>query len=376
VAARSAERTSGPLSPALREALSARARPDGLLPFDRFLDVVLYGDGVGYYRRRTSPFGPTGDFYTAPRVSPLYARTVARRVAEVREAVSASLPFAIVDLGAGDGTLLRGILEALSEAGKAMGIEAVVVERSPELRATAAAGVAAAADKARVPVVVAGSLAELGPSVGVVLAHELLDAQPARQLRWDGSGWTEAGFRLRGGRLEPAEAPLEGDAVPADLPTPGPEDAGVVVELSAAAEALVREVADHLAGGELLVTDYGDEQSVLIGRHPHGTVAAVRSHRAAAGPLDAPGETDLSTFVNFSRIRAAAGLTEVAYRGQAEALGAWGFEEELRRSLAGVRSAEEEVRLRLAAKNLLFGFGSFRVLELAPRATAEALRPG
>ncbi len=372
--------TAGPARPgpsgALLDALRARARPDGFVPLDRYLDVALYGEGVGYYRRGASPFGPAGDFYTAPAVDPLYARTLARRVAAVRAAVAPAQRCAVVDLGAGDGTLLRDVIGSLVDRGEARGIEAVAVERAAARRAAAFAAVSPVARAAGIPFDTAGSLAEAGPRRGVVLAHELLDAQPGRQWHWDGAAWRELGVRLEAGALVPAEVPAVGPAPPELLPALGPGDAGTVVERSAAAEAIVREVADHLVVGALLVVDYGAEEGELLAAHRAGTLAAVRSHRALGTPLDAPGTSDLSMFVNFSRIRRAAaraGLVEVAYRSQAEALGAWGFTEELEGALARVRGAEEEVRLRLAAKNLLFGFGTFRVLELAAPASAAAL---
>jgi len=223
----------------------------------------------------------------------------------------------------------------------------------------------------------AASLSDLGPVRGVVLAHELLDAQPARRLRWDGTAWVELGFRLGERGLAPAEAPQIAPVPPPPLPVLGPDEAGRILEVAPAAEGLIREVADHLEQGWLVIVDFGAEESELLARHPHGTLAGVRGHRSLPEPTAAPGEADLSTFVNFSRIRraaSAAGLTEVAFCSQAEALGAWGFSGELDRALGESRSPEEEVRVRLAAKNLLFGFTRFRVLELA--AGVPARTPG
>jgi len=80
--------------------------------------------------------------------------------------------------------------------------------------------------------------------------------------------------------------------------------------------------------------------------------------------------------VNFTRVRAAAraaGLVEVAFRRQAEALGEWGFPALLDSALRAAPNAEARVRRQLAAKNLLFGFDRFQVLELAPPASAERL---
>ncbi|MFY9717832.1 MAG: SAM-dependent methyltransferase, partial [Thermoplasmata archaeon] len=204
---------------------------------------------------------------------------------------------------------------------------------------------------------------------GVVIANELIDAMPARRLQWNGARWNELGVRVAHDRVEPAEAPRP-DAVP---PPPLPErpEPGTIVEFSSSGEALVREVADHLTAGAFLLIDYGMSQAELLAAHPRGTLEAIRRHRSVADPLSAPGETDLSVFVNFDRLRAAAkaaGWIELAYRSQAQALEAWGFPEQFQEALTRTRSSEDEVRLRLAAKSLLFGFERFRVLELAPPA--------
>lgn len=353
----------------LLEALARRAEPDGFVPYDRFLDVALYADRVGYYSRPATPFGPTGDFYTAPSVSPLFARTLARAILEVPGALEVGGPFTIADLGCGDGRLLAELAGVLEERRPGGSFRYVAIDRSPPRRATAVAELGGRLGPSGERATAVASLAELGPFAGVVVAHELLDAQPAQRWRWDGHRWHELGVRIVDGVLVEAESarPGEGPFVP--RATPRAEDAGVIVETSGAAEAIVREIADHLTAGRCVIVDYGAEEPELLAGHPRGTLAAVRRHRAVRTPLAAPGESDLSAFVNFTRVREAArraGLRELAFRSQAEALGAWGFAEELERAVRAAGSSEEEVRVRLAAKNLVFGFGTFRVLELAP----------
>src|SRR5437870_496763 len=65
---------SAKLTTRLRDALIAAG---GTLPFSRFMAEALYADGLGYYCTR-HPFGPAGDFVTAPEVSPLFARCIAQ----------------------------------------------------------------------------------------------------------------------------------------------------------------------------------------------------------------------------------------------------------------------------------------------------------
>jgi len=359
----------------LRALLRGSADGDGFVPFDRFMEVALYGEGVGFYVREGSPFGRGGDYYTAAHASPLFGRTIAERIRSVAHALPEAFPFRVVEVGPGDGALAESVLEGLAEDSDLRGrVEYVLVERSPPLASRAFKRVAPAGNSAGVAVRVAGGVGADGPFRGVVLANEVLDAQPTRRLVWTGDAWRETGVKLTEEGLVTADAPLvrgvPGPTLPVDLPP------GTIFEVSPGAEALVREVADHLVSGLCLFLDYGMDESELLAAHPSGTLSAVRRHRPVEDPLEDPGGTDLSVFVNFTRLRAvavSAGLRELAFRRQAEALGAWGFPRLFEEAVRTVGTAEEEVRLRLASKNLLFGFERFCALELSPPESSERL---
>jgi len=349
---------------------------DGFVPFDQFMEVALYDRDAGFYARERTPLGSSGDFYTAPHVHPLFGRTLAERVRTVRRALGRGQPFRVVEVGPGDGTLAETVLAALGRAPEGVeGMEYLLVERSPSMRQVALERVEAAGHASGIPVRLADSVAADGPFEGVVLANELLDALPARRLEWTGSEWRELGIRVEGEAVVAASAPLRTPVPGPELPTPGEPE--TVLEVSPEAEGWVREVGDHLARGLAILIDYGMEQSELLVGHRSGTLAAVRSHRTVDDPYAEPGDSDLSMFVNFSRVRAAArraGLEEIMYCSQSEALGAWGFPALFEAEVRAAGTGEAEVRLRLAAKNLLFGFDRFRVLELSPPNGATELR--
>jgi len=343
-------------------AIRHRAGPDGFVPFDEFQAQALYAPAIGYYNAPGRRLGTSGDFYTAAHVTPLFGATVADRVIAEHERLGRPRRFRVVEMGPGDGTLARSLLTELAQAlPPDADWEYVLVERSTSLRDLALQRLAGSDHAARVRA--APSLAADGPFTGVVLANEFLDAQPVRRLRFGPGGWRELGVRWDGTRFVEADASARAVVGP-PLPDVAPE--GAIFEFSPAAEGFVRELSDHLARGTALVLDYGSEESLLLQRHPLGTLQAIRGHQALDDPLDLPGSADLSTFVNFTRIRATArsvGLVEQYYGSQAEALGAWGFERRFQDALGTVRTPEEEVKLRLSAKNLLFGFDSFRALE-------------
>lgn len=375
--ARREERADDPERYRVAELLRATADPDGFVPFDRFMEVALYGEGVGFYARPGTPFGPEGDYYTAAHASPLFGRAIAERVKSVAATVPATGPFRILELGPGDGALATELLAGLaSEDALRHRLDYVLVERSSSLAVRSFERVSEVGESLGIPVRAAGGLGADGPFYGVIVANEVLDAQPVRRLKWENGAWHELGVRLEGNRLVPASGPFDRPVASPELPRD--LESGTVVEVSPMAEAIVRDAADHLVGGLFLAIDYGMEESELVVAHPTGTLAAVARHRVVPDPIAAPGESDLSVFVNFSRVRAAAraaGLQEVAFRSQAEALVDWGLPRLLDAAVRAAPSAESEVRVRLSAKNLLFGFDRFRALELAPPSGSSAGPP-
>lgn len=72
-------------------------------------EEALYGPS-GFYRR---PEGPAGHFRTSVHASSLFAGAVARLLCRVDEALGRPAELAFVDMGAGRGELVTGVLEAL-----------------------------------------------------------------------------------------------------------------------------------------------------------------------------------------------------------------------------------------------------------------------
>ncbi|MCI4349591.1 MAG: SAM-dependent methyltransferase [Thermoplasmata archaeon] len=348
--------------------LEDAARPSGILRFDQFVEIALYGGAAGFYTHPGVAFGPRGAFYTAPEVSDLFGRTLARRIAAEWSRLRDSDALTLVEAGAGDGTLACQLLRALASLlPGTVSVRYVVVERSAIQRARTIERLRSLPIPAGWTAEGFGTVGALGPFRGVLVANELLDAVPFRRWIRRAESWQELGVRVTGGHCVPIE--LDGPPTQPGLPPEAEE--GSIYEVAAPGGTFVREIGDHLVEGAAIVIDYGAEEGELVRARRSGTLAGIRAHRPS-DPLAHPGLTDLSTFVNFTRLRASAqrsGLTVRADRSQAEALVAWGIEAEQAEALRAAPTAEAEVRIRLAVKNLLFGFSNFRVLELGPAAT-------
>ncbi|HEX5694174.1 MAG TPA: class I SAM-dependent methyltransferase, partial [Arenimonas sp.] len=86
------------------------AAAGGWISFARFMELALYAPGLGYYSAGSRKLGAAGDFVTAPELSPLFGRSLARQlVALLRQ----GLPD-ILELGAGSGALAETLLIELA----------------------------------------------------------------------------------------------------------------------------------------------------------------------------------------------------------------------------------------------------------------------
>ena len=116
--------TAGPR--AVASTIAGEIRRLGPMRFDRYMELALYSPG-GYYDEPPVGADPAMDFVTSPHVHPVFAQLVAEAVRDVHRAMGAPDPFDLIEGGAGDGTLLRGVVPKISD----LGAETFAVERSP-----------------------------------------------------------------------------------------------------------------------------------------------------------------------------------------------------------------------------------------------------
>ncbi|MFD0270743.1 SAM-dependent methyltransferase [Streptomyces sp. NPDC127106] len=91
--------------------MSIQGETEGPVGWRAAMEAALYGPG-GFYVRPGGP-GPAGHFRTSVHASPLYAGAVARLLCRVDEQLGRPEGLDLVDVGAGRGELLAGVLAAL-----------------------------------------------------------------------------------------------------------------------------------------------------------------------------------------------------------------------------------------------------------------------
>lgn len=291
----------------------------GWLPFDRFMELALYAPGLGYYARGAGQIGRMpgdgSDFVTAPLMTPLFGRVLARQVAQ---ALAATGTRTVYEFGAGTGALAGQLLDALGDAVD----DYRIVEVSGALRSRQQDALARHGPRVR-------WLDTLPEAIdGVVVGNEVLDALPVQLLHYDGAAWFERGVADGLGRIiwddrpTTLRPPVDAAFVP-----------GTTIELQPRAAALVRTLAQRLGRGAVLFLDYGfPETEFYLPQRVGGTLMCHRGHLADVDPLADIGEKDITAHVDFTAVALAgqeAGLEVLGYTSQAHFLLNCGLAEEL-----------------------------------------------
>ena len=299
----------------------------GRLSFARFMDLALYAPGLGYYSGGSYKLGAMGDFVTAPEISPLFSRCLARQVAQVLTALDGG---DILEVGGGSGRMAADMLESLLAEDR-LPDHYYILERSADLRDRQYALL-----KNRLPaltnrIIWLDQLPETG-FCGVVVANELLDAMPVHCFsivqggavelyverecdRWCWSPGTPSSPQL----VRAIERIQQNENLPP----------GYMSEINLAGPAWINSVADTLSAGMILLIDYGFPRHEYYHHdRNHGTLLCHYRHRVHADPFVLVGLQDITAHVDFSLIAEAgdsAGLKVAGYTTQAAFLLAGGI---------------------------------------------------
>ena len=84
------------------------------LTVDKFFKNVLYDKKYGYYTTRI-PFGEKGDFVTSPNISNLFSEIIAIWIVNCWELFGKPKNFNIIELGPGDGSLIKILLQSFKK---------------------------------------------------------------------------------------------------------------------------------------------------------------------------------------------------------------------------------------------------------------------
>lgn len=318
--------------------INAIAANGGCIDFEQFMALALYAPGLGYYAAGARKFGDAGDFVTAPEISPLFSRCLARQCQQVLAACGGE----ILEFGAGSGTMAADMLAELA-ALDALPEQYLIMEVSAELRQrqreTLARKVPQLAERVH-------WLDQLPDTFhGVIVANEVLDAMPVQRLRVTREGVAVAqvchddnGFRwhYRQTHDSALTTPLQSLS------------AGYESEVNTHIHPWIGAIAACLQRGVVLLIDYGFPRHEFY--HPQrdtGTLMCHYRHRAHTDPLILPGLQDITAHVDFTAVAEAAvghGLDVAGFTSQAYFLLSLGLTE----LVTGINPADTRAQIEAA----------------------------
>lgn len=338
----------------------------GWIPFSRFMQMALYTPGLGYYAAGSAkladarfdvtgaqPSGKTelvpshpsrfstptstssasatasasavalqGDFVTAPQLTPLFGRTLARQIAQVLQATGT---MDILEFGAGTGALASDILQAMHDMGIAVRYQILEVSADLAMRQQARLAPWSASVQwiDRLP----------DQFEGCIIGNEVLDAMPVEVFAWTPAGdLVERGVAMADTQFVWSDRLASAELTKA-VTSRCPAFPGYQSEINLQAEAWMRSLASCLKRGAAILIDYGFPRHEYYHPQRHrGTLMCHIQHRAHDDPFFAPGLQDITAHVDFTAMAQAAceaGLALLGYTSQARFLMNAGMADEL-----------------------------------------------
>jgi SAM-dependent MidA family methyltransferase len=287
---------SEPISP-LEAEIRRRIASAGAMPVMQYMTLCLTHPSYGYYVS-VDPFGPAGDFTTAPEISQMFGELIGLWAGSVWRQMGSPTPFNLVELGPGRGSMMQDALRAANVMPEfRSAIVGHLVEVSPILEKRQREFLGGSA----VPFHWHATLEDVPDGPAIILANEFFDALPVHQAVMCADGWHERVVKID--ENDKLRFGIARDPIPLFeqlLPRGMRSQIGEIFEWRADQTALELGRRVQHAEGAALVIDYGHAKSAT-----GDTLQAVGKHQYA-DPLVAPGQVDLTAHVDFQALGDAA----------------------------------------------------------------------
>ena len=328
---------------------------DGPISFETFMEIALYSE-VGYYRNE-DVFGIAGDYYTSPHIHPIFASICALQVEKMWKAMDQPAPFFIMEQGAGDATLAKDVLEAISILNQDLysSLTYICVDRRKiEID-----------DNSHIEIVQSNQL-EPFHRTGVIISNELIDSFPVKMIEIRDGEIFEiyVGINSRGS-FEEILVPIAIDDYMDFLPSKIEQLNGYRGPLNTKMDDWYSNISDALNCGFVITIDYGFDREVFFSMEKsHKLLQTYYKHIDGSNPFQRIGSQDITAHVDFDTLKQSGykyGFKEFGYFSQAEWLNSMGLDHLLRNMRKDGLEKSRVINL-ISGLNDISGLGGFKVL--------------
>ncbi|MGJ8676350.1 MAG: class I SAM-dependent methyltransferase [Akkermansiaceae bacterium] len=283
----------------------------GDLSFHDYMELALYHPDHGYYASAKQRVGKQGDFITSISVGKCFGIILAQRITKYWYEIGSPEDFHIIEPGAHDGSLCADILDEIKSSSPALysTVHYHLIERSSSLRKAQGEKLHSCFQEKFTS---HNSLSEIENLTGIFLSNELLDAFPIELIRVQNSAWQQLFVTHHDGNLEYVAKKIVHPALENfchtlndKLGTNFPD--GYTTEYNPHIDEFTTQVSRALKSGLFITIDYGHESTDLY--HPartEGTLQTYSKHQKASDPLSDPGNFDITTHIDFTRLTTSA----------------------------------------------------------------------
>jgi SAM-dependent MidA family methyltransferase len=297
----------------------------GQINFARFMELALYAPGLGYYSAGTHKLGRQGDFVTAPEISPLFAKCLAKQFQQIFRTLDKK---DILEFGAGSGVFAKELLLELKKMGN-LPDHYYILEISAELRDRQLQRFKIECPEFLSQITWLDSLPK--NFNGIIFANEVLDAMPVHRFEWNQGELQEYCVAFENNQfvwknhVASAELKERFKAIKEECHLPDFYRS----EINFIQSAWIQSIAEILQNGVILLVDYGYGRREYY--HPerqNGTLTCFYQHRHHDDPFILVGLQDITAHVDFTAIAESAdraGLQVAGFTSQAAFLLACGL---------------------------------------------------
>jgi len=259
------------------------------LPLDKFIEWALYDKDSGYYMKK-NPFGKEGDFITAPNITRLFSEIISIWAITFWEGIGSPRKFNLLELGAGNGEMMKVITETLKNFPKCYNACNFMIHEKSNFLINQQKKKLYSEKISWVK-----DVKKINSYPTLYLANEFFDAIPIKQFFKKKEGWVERFVELKNlKKAEFKEQKINIKKLEQSLNFEISKNQKII-EYSPETFKYLKAICKIIQrnGGGILIIDYGYLNSKM-----HETLQAVNNHKYS-GVLENIGDSDITYNINF-----------------------------------------------------------------------------